>query len=190
MKRFFALVAILILCILPATADSLYKWGSFYAEHLGGDYYFRMGTEVRYAEGEKYYQHFEVQTDFNIYNKQFYLGVGFRTCDMEKGDSWIKEHRPMINAIFKHKRLNNRSRLTYRMREGDNIWRFRNKVSFTLMKPVYVAYEMFADWGKPLFYRNRMYVGIKIAPANIFYMLETISGETKSVVGAYFKVRF
>ena len=149
-----------------------------------------MGVETRFLEGEKYYQHFEIQTDFNIYNGQFYLGVGFRTCDMEKGDSWIKEHRPMINAIYKYKGFKNRSRLTYRMRVDGNVWRFRNKASLTIVKPVYVAYEMFADYGKQLFYRNRMSVGVKIASANIFYMLETISGNTKSVLGVYFKVKF
>lgn len=193
MKKLIALMTILFLCILPATveAQSIHKWGSLCVEHSETDYAFRMGVETRYTEGVKYYQHFEARADFNIYNKQFYLGVGFRTIDMEKGEIWIKEHRPMVNAVFKHKGFKNRSRLTYRMRvDGNNIWRLRNKVSLTLMKPMYVGYEVFADYGKPLFYRNRMSVGVKIAPVNIFYMLETISGDTKSVLGVYFKVRF
>ncbi len=192
MKKLFILSLLLIVCMLPMFGENEHMWRSFYAEHSEDGYIFRMGVEKRYFGfgDEKYYQHFEAQVDFSIYEKQFYLGVGFRTIDMKKDGSWIKEHRPMINAVFKYKRFKNRSRLTYRMRADGNIWRFRNKASLVLVKPVYVAYEVFADYGEPLFYRNRMSVGVKVGPANIHYLLETISGEIKSVIGTYFKVKF
>lgn len=190
MKKFFVLSLLLIVCMLPMFGDNEHLWRSFYVEHSDDSYIFRAGVEKRYFGGAKYYQHFEAQMDFNVYNEQFYLGFGFRTIDIEKDGGWIKEQRPMINTTFKYKRFKNRSRLTYRMRSDGNIWRFRNKISLALVRPVYVAYEIFADYGEPLFYRNRMSVGVKVGVANIFYLLETISGDTKSVVGTYFKVRF
>ncbi len=172
--------------------ENEHLWRSFYAEHSEDGYIFRTGVEKRYfGDKKEYYQHFEAQMDFNVYSDQFYLGIGFRTIDIEVDGEWVKEHRPMINATFKYKRFKNRSRVTYRIKPvGDNIWRFRNKISLTLMKPIYIAYEIFADYGKPLFYRNRMSAGVKYGFANIFYLFETISGETKHVIGTYFKVRF
>jgi len=115
------------------------------------------------------------------------IGANFRLVFEEKNDDWQYENRPHLNATFKYEingfKLSDRNRFEYRDKENScNGWRYRNKFAIKLplqltrfeIQP-YVADEIFVDFIKEKFNRNRLYCGVdfrifKNLKAEIYYL--------------------
>jgi hypothetical protein len=159
------------------------------------DVEFRFGDNM----SELYHQYSELGLSYRLC-EWFDLGLNYRQVYEKKGETWGQENRPHINATFKWGwsdfKVEDRSRLEYRAREAkDDVFRYRNRL---LLKPPlkwtdlniqpYVADEIFLDFEKGEFNRNRLYLGAngdldKELKAEAYYLWQT--GKSKDHWGDY-----
>ena len=174
-----ALGLIFAVCFLCADT---HNWHQFKIEHKTKNISIGWNYEQRGFE-TVYYRHQQFDLLFKAGTK-FWIGGTFRQIFINP------EYRPMFNIIYKDPNFKNRTRITHRIKNGDNLWRFRNKTTIVLVKPFYVAHEFFMEQGKKGFYRNRDYMGIDIGMFDFFWMIQTTEGKSIHVIGTYMKASF
>ena len=148
-------------------------------------------NEQRYKDDITAVFHNHTDVGFTLkVNDNLDLGLNYRLTYEKKAGKWKDENRPHFNGTLKWDlygfKLKNRGRVELRIPEdGSDKWRFRNRL--TLTYPVkwtdfkiqpYVADEIFIDFHKDKFTRNRLYAGFGLKPfkhlkADLFYMLQT-----------------
>lgn len=139
---------------------------------------FRFGDDAQ----QFYYQHSDLGFIFN-FTKKWDFSINYRQIYEKKNDSWKRENRPHINLIYKFKLANlkvkKRMRLEYRIKEKDDYFRYRDKLSINLTtfgKIIpYIADEIYWDFDQRKLNRNRLYLGLKVKfssklAGNIFYL--------------------
>ena len=132
----------------------------------------------------------------------------YRYLQYEKNEEWKIEHRPHLNLTFVWKALtlkfSDRSRLVYRIKEGKNSFRFRNKFTVKFPKLTefkiqpYLADEIFYDFEVNELNKNRVYVGlsfglIKNLQGSLYYILQSskkTDWENINVLGTTLKYCF
>jgi hypothetical protein len=136
-----------------------------------------------------YYNHTDAGLEFKV-TDGLYLGGNYRQIYEKIEGEWKYECRPHVNATVKFDwagfEISDRNRWEYRVREDrDDTARYRNKL--TVGYPLkwdkfkvtpYLADEIFIDFGKGIFNRNRFYAGFKFNPfkhlkTDLFYLLQS-----------------
>lgn len=176
-KGITMLVAVLLFSGL--SFGDYWNTGAIKVENFGVDVEIRMTADM-------YYKHIHFDWHHKL-NRYFTLTLSERESHIKK-TTWKVEHRPMLNLAYKNGVLKNRSRVTLRIREGENIWRFRNKITVT---PAFwfLAHEAFFE--KRKWFRNRYYVGANVSKnLSIFFIRQQTRGEGIWVVGTKLIVRF
>lgn len=136
---------------------------------------FRVGmdVEIRYLE-DMYYHHFHFDLDYKL-SKYFTIGLSERESYIKKAN-WMVEHKPMFNVKFSNGWLKNRARVTLRIRDENDIWRFRNKTTL-LLGSFYAAYELFMEQGKSGIFRSRYYAGVVVNKNLSMFLLRQNTGD-------------
>jgi hypothetical protein len=133
-----------------------------------------------------YYYH----SDFGIiYNK---IGLNYRQVFKEKKNVWYEERRPHINYKYKWKlnniKLSNRARLEYRIKDNDDFFRYRNKLTIRF-KELITSFEFFYSFKDNKLNKNRFYIGFeKKLPQNlnlkVFYIYQMSKKNTWSDINS------
>lgn len=159
-----------------------------------GDYWnvsaVRMGNlgadvEIRMM-GDMYYKHIHFDWHHKL-NSCLTLTFSERESYIKK-TTWKVEHKPMLNLTYENGIFKNRARVTLRIKEGGDVWRFRNKITVT---PAFwfVAFEAFYEMGR--WFRMRYYIGTKAGKIlSIFLMRQITNGKGIWVVGTKLAARF
>lgn len=168
---------ILILCGL-SFADywnvSAIRMGSFGAD-----------IEIRMT-GNMYYKHIHFDWHYGL-SRHLTLTFSERESYIKKA-GWRVEHKPMINLTYKNGIFKNRARVTLRIREGMDIWRFRNKTTLT-PSFWFIAFETFCEKGR--WFRNRYYIGTNVSDClGLFLMRQITRGDGIWVIGTKLMARF
>jgi len=146
---------------------------------------FGVDVEIRMAD-DMYYKHIH----FDWYHKlSRHLTLTFSERESYiKKTAWEVEHKPMLNIAYQNGIFKNRMRVTLRIREGRDIWRFRNKI--TLMPSFwFIAFEAFYEHGQ--WFRNRYYFGIKANENfNVFLLRQVTSNREIWAIGTKLIARF
>lgn len=146
---------------------------------------FRFGDN----SGEFYREHSDFGIMYSGLAKWLDIVANYRVIIRKTGSRWTYEYRPNIDGIFNFGlhdfRIIDRNRWEYRYREvGDNGWRYRNKLTIELpgftrveLRP-FVADEVYIDFEKGGFARNRLFSGLLFRPSThlkleAFYLLQT-----------------
>ena len=147
--------------------------------NFGADIEIRMTAEM-------YYKHIHFDWHHRL-SQYLTLTLSERESYIRKA-GWKVEHKPMLNITYENGILKNRARVTLRIKEGQDIWRFRNKITMT---PAFwfIAYEAFFEEGQ--WFRNRYYAGVNVSKSlSTFFMRQNTRGEGIWVVGTKLMARF
>ena len=146
---------------------------------------FGVDAEIRMAEN-MYYKHIHFDWHQEL-NQHFSLIISQRESYIKKG-IWKVEHKPMLNLVYKNGSIKNRIRVTLRIKEGENIWRFRNKITASVVG-WFFACEVFFEKGN--WFRNRYYIGANLSEnLSVFIMRQITKGEGVWVFGTKMIARF
>jgi hypothetical protein len=154
---------------------------------------FRFGDNA----GEFYREHSDFGIMYSGLAKWLDIGANYRVIIKKTGDQWAYEYRPHINGILHFElhdfRISDRNRWEYRYREvGKDGWRYRNKLTIELprftrieLRP-FVADEIYIDFEKGGFARNRLFSGLLLQPSKhleleTFYLLQTNKDQARWV---------
>lgn len=164
-------IGILLLCGL-GSADywniSAIRVGSF-----GADVEIRMKTDT-------YYKHIHFDWHLKL-SRHLTLTFSERESYIKKA-TWKVEHKPMLNLTYENSIFKNRARMTLRIKEDKDAWRFRNKITMT-SSFWFIAFEVFIEEGIGWF-RNRYYIGINANKSlGAFLMRQHTEGEGIWVIG-------
>ena len=176
-KSVAVLVTILILSGL--SFGDYWNTSAIKAGNFGADVEIRMKEDV-------YYKHIHFDWHHKL-SQHLTLTLSERESYIKKS-VWKVEHKPMLNLTYENGILKNRVRITLRMREGEDIWRFRNKITLT---PAFwfIAYEAFFEEGQC--FRNRYYVGVNASKSlDAFLMRQQTRDEGIWVIGTKLTARF
>jgi len=194
LKRFVLTAVIIMLTggICFAVNDKGFQyWSTAGAEfNINKDWKVTFEEEFRFGNGggNLYYKHSDLGFVYSGLAKWIDIGLNYRQVfEKDSKNEWKQENRPHLNITLKGKiydcDISSRSRFEYRDREDKaDIWRYRNK--FTLKLPVqltalklqpYVADEIFVNFDKEDFNRNRLYFGFSLKltkniKCDIFYL--------------------
>lgn len=159
-----------------------------------GDYWntsaVRMGKfgadiEIR-MKADTYYKHIHFDWHHKL-SQHLILTFSKRESHIKKA-TWKVEHKPMLNITYKNGILKNRIRVTLRIKEGRDIWRFRNKITVALAF-WFVAFEVFFEKGQ--WFRERYYAGISVSKnLSTFLLRQHTRGKGIWVVGTKLIARF
>ncbi len=135
----------------------------------------------------------EIRMDSEVYLKLIQLDWRYRLSDsftMTLSEREIQtdkvEHSPMVSLTYQKWFIKNRMRVQYRIRDGEDIVRFRNKTTITI-GGCFVALEAFVEKGR--WYRNRYYAGVNLNKyLGLFIMKQTTDGDGVWVFGTNFVV--
>lgn len=98
-----------------------------------------------------------------------------------------REHSPMVSLVYRRGWFKNRMRIQYRINDGEDITRFRNKVTISRNR-YFVAWETFIE--KDDWRRNRYYMGVDIHKSfGVFFMRQVTNAVAIWVFGTAFIVR-
>jgi len=146
---------------------------------------FGVDVEIR-MKADMYYKHIHFDWHHKL-SQHLTLTLSERESYIKK-TTWKVEHKPMLNLIYINGVLKNRARITLRIKEGQDIWRFRNKIMLASAF-WFIAYEAFLEEGH--WFRNRYYVGVKVSKSlSAFLMRQQTRGEGIWVIGTKLTVRF
>lgn len=137
-------------------------------------------------KADTYYKHIHFDWHHKL-SRHLTLTFSERESYIKKA-TWKVEHKPMLNLTYENGILKNRVRVTLRIREGEDIWRFRNKIIVT---PAFwfIALEAFFEEGR--WFRNRYYVGTNVSKnLSAFLMRQHTRGEGIWVIGTKLIARF
>ena len=179
MRKLFILCFI---CLLVTPAFSQLHYWNTSAIKAGN---FGVDVEIRVTE-DIYYKHIHFDWHHKL-NQRLTLTLSERESYIKK-TVWKVEHKPMLNLTYQNGILKNRARVTLRIREGQDIWRFRNKITISSAF-WFLAHEAFFEKGK--WFRNRYYVGIKASENLNAFLLRQHTGDKKIwVIGTKLTARF
>ena len=145
---------------------------------------FGVDVELRMKEG-LYYKHIHLDWHHKL-NQYFTLTLSERESYIKEA-MWEVEHKPMLNLTYGKGILKNRARVTLRIRDSRDIWRFRNKITVT---PAFwfIAIEAFLEKGH--WFRSRYYIGVNTSKnLSIFLLRQSTRGEGLWVVGTKLTAR-
>ena len=173
--------AAIIVGVLLLSGLSFADYWSTSAVKIGN---FGADVEIR-MDADMYYKHVHFDWRHKL-NKYLTLTLSERESYIKK-TTWKVEHKPMLNLTYENGVFKNRVRATLRIKEGQDVWRFRNKLTVT-PSFWFVAFESFCEKGR--LFRNRYYAGIK-ASRNlaIFLMRQMTDGEGVWVIGTALTAR-
>lgn len=170
-KKILIIAAVLLLCG-QSSAD---YWNTSAVKFRN----FGMDVELRMKQ-DLYYKH--IHFDWNLkLSPNFTLTFSERESHIKK-KAWKVEHKPMLNLTYENGVFKNRSRVTLRIREDQDIWRFRNKITVT---PAFffIAYEAFFERGHWI--RNRYYLGAHLSSnISVFVLRQDTGAETLWIIGS------
>lgn len=176
-KKVVVIAGVLLFCGL--SFGDYWNTSAVRAGNFGADVEIRMKEDV-------YYKH--IHFDWHHKLSQYL------TLTLSERESYIKkvvwevEHKPMLNLTYKNGILKNRARITLRIKEGRDIWRFRNKIIIT---PAFwfIAIEAFFERGQ--WFRNRFYIGLNICKnLSAFLLRQQTGGEGIWIIGTKMIARF
>ncbi len=146
---------------------------------------FGADIEIRMM-GDMYYKHIHFDWHHKL-SRHLTLTLSERESHIKKA-TWKIEHKPMLNLTYESGIIKNRTRVTLRIREGENIWRFRNKT--TLAHSFwFVAFEAFYE--KSRWFRSRYYIGTNVGKCLSLFLMRQITGAERTwVVGTKLTARF
>lgn len=144
-----------------------------------------MDAEIRMAEN-MYYKHIHFDWHQDL-NQHFSIIISERESYIKKA-TWKVEHKPMFNLVYKNGVIKNRARVTLRIKEGKNIWRFRNKITVT-QSICFIACEVFFE--KSEWFRSRYYIGINASKNLVVFLMRQITrSEGIWIIGTKLIARF
>lgn len=146
---------------------------------------FGVDVEIR-MKADTYYKHVHFDWHHKL-SRHLTLTFSERESHTKK-TMWKVEHKPMLNLTYKDGILKNRARVTLRIKEGKNVWRFRNKITIT---PAFwfIAFEAFFE--ARCWFRNRYYIGANVSKnLSTFLMRQHTRGEGIWVIGTKLIARF
>jgi hypothetical protein len=211
--RAASVLTVLSLCLAPRVLASENEDFAYWMKAaalipIGTDW--RLNLEERLTFGDEARRLDDHQTDFCLYYsglaENVRVGLGYKQTFEKDGDDWLAENRPLVNVIVKGTPFGltviDRSRFEYRMpEEGDDVWRYRNKLLVTLDSPLtattilpYVAEEIFVEFDGQAFNEQRLYAGFyvplhKQIRLELFYLWKLDeAGDTwhdSNVIGSY-----
>ena len=136
--------------------------------------------------GDMYYKHIHFDWHHKL-SRHLTLTFSERESYIKKTE-WKIEHKPMISFTYKNGIFKNRARMTLRIREGMDIWRFRNKTTLT-SSFWFIAFEAFRERGR--WFRNRYYAGANVGKClSLFLMRQVTRGEGIWIIGTKLMARF
>jgi hypothetical protein len=183
-----------LLCLLVsiqlARAESNWEyWTSYgFTDSVSDNVTIKVAPELRYKGdfSDHYYTHIDMGLDWKI-NDWLVLGPYYRHVEEKKDGQWNVEYRPHFNVTLKANLLgldiSDRSRLEYRIKDDEDFFRYRNKLTLKLEKMTsleiqpYIAEEPFYDFDANEVNKNRVYAGFGFTifnklKADINYILE------------------
>ncbi len=172
---------LMFLMVGSSAFGEIHSWNSGMVKYGLSDKFTLAGSgEIRFTGPDFYYSHIHVDLDYRL-SRNFTIGVSERESYLY-GTGEV-EHKPMVNFKADFGFIKNRARVTWRIKEGKNVIRFRNKTTVTF-GDAFIAYELFIEEGKKGLYRNRYYVGSSIAKGlKVFLLLQNTEGVVVWVVG-------
>jgi len=181
-KKMKKMIFILLMLLCTSFAfGQIHSWNSGEVKYELGDGFTLAGNgELRLTGPGLYYSHIHFDLDYKL-SDHFTIGVSERESYLlEKG---VTEHKPMLNLKAKFGALSNRARITWRIKEGENVIRFRNKTTVTY-KDAFIAYELFLEEGRVGRFRSRYYMGFELAEGlSIFILHQVTEGTGIWVIG-------
>ena len=171
------LIAGVIICCGLSFADywntSAIRLGQF-----GADVEVRMDTNM-------YYKHIHFDWHHKL-SRDLTLTLSERESYIRKA-TWEIEHKPMVNLTYKNGIFKNRGRVTLRIKEGRDVWRFRNKLTVA-QSFWFMAFEAFYEKGQ--WFRNRYYAGVNVSKGlSAFLLRQMTRGEGIWVIGTVLTAR-
>ena len=146
---------------------------------------FGVDVEMRLME-DMYYKHVHFDWHHRL-NQHLTLTFSERESYIKKA-TWKVEHKPMLNLTYQNGIFKNRVRATLRIREGRDIWRFRNKITVT-SSFWFIAFETFFEKGR--WFRNRYYIGTNVSKSlSTFLLRQHTRAEGIWVIGTKLIARF
>jgi len=176
-KKIVGIVGVLLFC--GSSFGDYWNTSAIRVGNFGTDVEIRMKVDT-------YYKHIHFDWHHKL-SRHLTLTFSERESHIKKA-TWKVEHKPMLNFTYEDGILKNRARVTLRIKEGKNVWRFRNKITVT---PAFwfIAYEAFFEDGQC--FRNRYYVGANVSKnLSIFLLRQHTRGERIWVVGTKMTARF
>jgi hypothetical protein len=214
---FVTVIAVLLItevCFAYDNGDFQYWSKAGLAFDINKDWAVTFEEEFRLGDnaGKLYYHSSDLGFLYRGFADWIDLGVNYgQVFEKDSSDVWRTEKRPHFNVTLKGQLFNfdlsDRSRLEYRDRENKkDVWRYRNKLTvklpaaFTKFKlQPYVADEVFINFDKEDFNKNRLYSGIlfslsKNIKGDIFYLWQSSKSdgnwEDINVLGTQLKFCF
>ena len=176
-KKTLVLAGVLLFCGL--SFGDYWNTSAIKAGNFGVD------VEIRMT-GDMYYKHIHFDWRHKL-NQHLILTFSERESYIKKA-TWKVEHKPMLNLTYRKGIFKNRARATLRIREGKDVWRFRNKITLT---PAFwfLAYEAFFEKGR--WFRERYYAGINVSKNLSAFLLRQQTGDEGIwIIGTKMIVRF
>jgi len=176
-KKIVAIASVLLFC-----GSSFGDYWNTSAVRVGN---FGVDVEIR-MKADTYYKHIHFDWHHKL-SQHLSLALSERESYIKK-TTWKVEHKPMLNLTYRNGILKNRARATLRIKEGKDVWRFRNKITMT-PSFWFIAIEAFFEKGR--WFRNRYYVGTNVSKnLSAFLMRQHTRGEGIWVVGTKLTTRF
>ena len=164
----------------------IHSWNSGMVKYVVSDRFTLAGNgEIRFTGPNFYYSHIHVDLDYRL-SRNFTIGVSERESYLHsKG---VVEHKPMVNFRADFGFIKNRARVTWRIKGGQDVFRFRNKTTVTY-KDAFVAYELFIEQGKAGIFRSRFYFGYTLVDGLSVFILHQITlGQGVWVIGTAWSI--
>lgn len=176
-KKVAVMAVVLLFCAL--SFGDYWNTSAVRVGNFGADVEIRMKADT-------YYKHIHFDWHHKL-SRHLTLTLSERESYIRKA-GWKVEHKPMLNITYENGIFKNRVRVTLRIKEGQDIWRFRNKTTAT---PAFwfVAIEVFFERNR--WFRNRYYVGINASKTlSAFLMRQHTEDEGIWVIGTKLIARF
>ena len=174
-------IVLFITCVLVFCSLSYADYWNANAIKMGN---FGVHIEVR-MDADMYYKHVHFDWHYKL-GRDWTLTLSERESYIKKTE-WKVEHKPMLNLTYVNGIFKNRARVTLRIKEGQDIWRIRNKV--TLARAFwFVAFESFYEKGR--LFRNRYYIGVNVSKSfSVFILRQHTNNKGLWVIGTTLTAR-
>ena len=172
-------VMIAVLLFSGLSFGNYWNTGAIRVGNFGADVEIRMTDDM-------YYKHIHFDWHHKL-SQHLTLTFSERESYIKKA-AWKVEHKPMLNLAYKNGILKNRARVTLRIREGKDVWRFRNKITVASAF-WFVAFEAFFEKGR--WFRERYYAGINVSKnLSAFLLRQHTRGDGIWIIGTKLTARF
>ncbi len=177
---------LMFLMVSSIAFGEIHSWNSGMVKYTVSDRFTLAGNgEIRFSGPDFYYSHIHFDLDYRL-NRNFTIGVSERESFLH--DKGTVEHKPMVNFKANFGPLQNRARITWRIKEGEDVFRFRNKTTVTI-GTTFAAYELFVEQGRTGVYRSRYYFGCSIVSGlSVFILHQVTEGKGMWIIGTAWRV--